>query len=78
MKPLFTIALLALSGCATTRYSTVYCLGHDQALPAEPPKIHGQLTGQADKDIKPIAGSNIRLRAYGEGLRTILEGCRAP
>jgi ABC-type uncharacterized transport system auxiliary subunit len=69
----------ALSGCATTqRYTPTYCLTHDQQLPAEPPKVHSQLTGHADSDIGIIAGSAIRLRAWGTGLQTILEGCRAP
>jgi hypothetical protein len=73
---LYTLSVYALTGCATTRYSTIYCLSHDQQLPAEPPKVRGQLTGNADKDLTIVAGSAIRLRAWGEGLRTILEGCR--
>lgn len=73
------VALAALTGCAPhVRFAPTYCLTHDQALPAEPPKIHNQLTGQADRDLELVAGSAIRLRAYGEGLRTILEGCREP
>jgi hypothetical protein len=39
-------------------------------------KIHDRLTGKADEDIRPIAGSNLRLRAWGQSLRDILEGCR--
>jgi hypothetical protein len=70
------LTCLALTGCATTRYSTIYCLSHDQQLPAEPPKVRGQLTGNADKDLTIVAGSAIRLRSWGEGLQTILEGCR--
>jgi hypothetical protein len=75
---LCALAYIALTGCATTRYSTSYCLTHDQALPAEPPKVKDQLTGQADRDLEIVAGSAIRLRAWGEGLRTILDGCREP
>jgi hypothetical protein len=67
---------LALTGCATTRYVTVPCISHDQQLPAEPERVKDKLTGQADKDLKIVAGSAIRLRAWGEGLQTILEGCR--
>lgn len=67
---------IALSGCATTRFVTVPCIAKDQVLPSEPPKIHDKLTGDADKDIRPIAGSNVRLRSWGEGLLGILEGCR--
>jgi hypothetical protein len=73
-----TLAAVAFTGCATTRYVPTYCLAHDQQLPAEPPKIKSQLTGDASKDVGVLAGSAIRLRAYGEGLRTILEGCREP
>jgi hypothetical protein len=70
---------LALTACAPhVRYVSTYCLTHDQQLPAEPPKVHSQLTGHADSDIGIIAGSAIRLRAWGEGLQTILEGCREP
>jgi hypothetical protein len=78
MRCVIILAALALTGCATTRYSTAYCLSHDQALPAEPPKVKDKLTGQADRDVEIIAGSAIRLRAWGEGLQTILEGCREP
>lgn len=70
------LAAFALSGCATTRYVAVHCLAHDQQLPAEPPKVKDKLTGQADKDLTIVAGSAVRLRAWGEGLNTILEGCR--
>lgn len=69
---------LSLTGCAHTRYATVYCLSHDQRLPAEPPKIHDQLNGDASHDVGPLAGSAIRLRAWGESLQTVLEGCREP
>jgi hypothetical protein len=74
-------ATIALSGCATTqpvRYTPVYCLSPETQLPAEPPKVHDQLTGEADKDAGILAGSAIRLRAWGEALNHILEGCREP
>jgi hypothetical protein len=70
------LALLALSGCQTTRYVVSPCVSKDQQLPAEPPKVGSELTGNADRDFQIVAGSNARLRAYGQGLRTILEGCR--
>jgi hypothetical protein len=44
----------------------------------EPPKVHDQLTGQADKDAGILAGSAIRLRAWGQALNHIIEGCREP
>jgi hypothetical protein len=79
--PPLILAALALTGCATTqpvRYTPVYCLSSGTQLPAEPPKVHDQLTGQADKDAGILAGSAIRLRAWGEALNHILEGCREP
>jgi hypothetical protein len=76
-RALATLILLSLSACTTTRYVTVPCISKDQALPAEPEKVAGKLTGKADEDIKTIAGSAVRLRAWGQGLHGILEGCRA-
>jgi hypothetical protein len=81
VRPALALLALALAACTQTppvRYVSTYCLTHNQQLPAEPPKIKGQLTGQADKDVGIIAGSAIRLRAWGESLQTILEGCREP
>jgi hypothetical protein len=75
MKKLIAIAALLLTGCVTTRYVTVPCVAKNQALPAEPEKVHDKLTGKADEDVRTIAGNNIRLRAYGVGLRQILDGC---
>lgn len=72
------LAALLLSGCAHTRYVTVYCLDHNTQLPAEPERVHDKLTGEADKDLRIVAGSAVRLRAWGEGLNSILEGCREP
>lgn len=66
-----------MSGCQTTRYVQIPCVSKDQQLPAEPDKVGDRLTGKADEDVKIIAGSNVRLRAWGKGLQTILEGCRA-
>ncbi len=77
IKPAIILAAALLSGCATDRFVTVPCLSKDQALPSEPPKVGDKLTGKADEDLRIVAGSALRLRAYGQGLRTILEGCRA-
>jgi hypothetical protein len=75
-KLVILLAAVALTGCTTTRYVTIPCVSKDQALPAEPPKVGDKLTGQADEDVKTIAGSAVRLRAWGKGLHQILEGCR--
>jgi hypothetical protein len=40
--------------------------------------VKDKLTGDASKDVGVLAGSAIRLRAWGEGLQSILEGCREP
>jgi hypothetical protein len=73
----FVLGFVSLAGCQTTRYVTVPCIGKEQSLPAEPPKVADKLTGKADEDIKLIAGSNVRLRSWGQGLHSILEGCRS-
>lgn len=69
---------LALEGCAHTRYVKISCISPEQLeqqRQAEPPKVHDRLTGKADEDVRTIAGSNVRLRAWGTGLLGILEGC---
>lgn len=71
------IALLALSACSTTRYISTPCVSKDQALPAEPERVKEKLTGKADEDLRTVSGSALRLRAWGQGLHGILEGCRA-
>lgn len=62
--------------CVSTRYVPISCVGKDQILPAEPPKVADKLTGKADEDLRIVGGSAIRLRAWGQGLHSILEGCR--
>lgn len=76
MKRAIILILLSLSACTTTRYVTVPCISKGQAIPAEPEKVGDKLTGKADEDIRIVAGSAVRLRAWGQGLNTILEGCR--
>ena len=77
MKKLFAIAaLLALAGCQTTRTVIAPCVSKDQQLPAEPPKVSDKLTGKADEDVRVLAGSALRLRAWGSALRDVVEGCR--
>jgi hypothetical protein len=73
-----TLALAACAGTPKVEYTPIYCLTQqqfDQLKAQEPPKIKAQLTGKADHDIGIIAGSAIRLRAYGDGLLTVLGGC---
>ena len=75
---LYGIAVVALTGCTTTRYVKVPCLTPqqlEQQRQAEPPKVHDKLTGRADEDVKVLGGSAIRLRAWGTGMLDILGGC---
>jgi hypothetical protein len=75
MKRLTLIVLaIALAGCQTTRTVIVPCVKGE--LPAEPPKVADKLTGNAERDIGIVAGSALRLRAYGGELRSLLEACR--
>jgi hypothetical protein len=79
--PVAAILALALSGCATTRYSTAYCITPAQLTQlkaAKPAKIRSQLTGQADSDLKLVAGRLVRVEAYADGLIDILGGCVDP
>lgn len=45
-------------------------------LPAEPPLVTPQLTGNSGRDIGIIAGSAIELRVWGRVLYTLLSTCR--
>lgn len=68
----------ALCGCTTTKMVPVPCLSREQLeeqRKAEPPMVGDKLTGRADEDIKPIAGSAVRLRSWGRGMLGVLEGC---
>lgn len=72
------VAALLLTGCTTTRYVRVPCLTPEQLQQrkdAEPKRVGPELTGDAQKDVRIIAGSNVQLRAWGIGNLGILEGC---
>ncbi|QQV76540.1 hypothetical protein H5J25_13920 [Sphingomonas aliaeris] len=45
------------------------------AIPAEPPKISGKLTGDARRDLDTVTASAVRLRSWGVELVAILSGC---
>jgi hypothetical protein len=72
-------ACLALSACVPpVRYATIYCVTPPQfqkLKDAEPPKVGNQLTGQAQDDIKIIAGNDVELRQYSGDLLNVLGGC---
>ena len=68
---------LALTGCAHTPLITS-CITPSQYQQLEsqrPPKVHDKLTGQADKDVRPLAGSIIEHRAYEDVLLGTLKVC---
>lgn len=72
------LVFFALAGCTTTRYSRIYCLtpGQLQTLKdAEPERVGNRLTGQAQTDIKIVAGSAVELRRYSGDLLGVLSGC---
>ena len=78
MRALIILATLALTGCTTTRYITTACVTKEQyeALKSQqPPKVHSELTGNADRDTQILAGSLIRVRSYSDGLLQVLGGC---
>lgn len=78
MKPALLLAALALSGCVTTKYVTRSCITPaqlEQLKSAAPPKVRDKLTGKADEDVRILAGSNIRLRSYSDGLIEVLKVC---
>lgn len=80
MKHLFPLMLASMlvTGCTTTRFITRDCVSKEQVeqlRQAEPPKVGPSLTGRADEDLKIVSGSAIRLRTWGRGLISVLEGC---
>ena len=77
-KTLLIAALVALSGCQSTRYVTRPCVSAEQLAELksqEPPKVADKLTGQADADIRVVAGSALRLRGWGHNLLDVLKVC---
>lgn len=71
---------LALSACATQPLVTP-CItkqDYERLKAAEPPKVHSKLTGRADEDVRPLAGSALELRSWGETLLDTLRVCSTP
>lgn len=48
------------------------------AIPAEPEKVAGRLTGNASQDLDLVSASALRLRVWGRELRAMLGGCTTP
>jgi hypothetical protein len=77
------VLALALTGCATThtRWVQTYCVTPDQYAKleqAEPSKIGSQLDGNAQHDLKLIAGNDVELRTFSDGLLGVIGGCVDP
>jgi hypothetical protein len=76
-------ALALVTGCSSgpkieTRIQTVHCVTPEQfkkLVAAMPPKVGDKLTGQAQKDVKIAAGSDVALREYAGGLLDVIGGC---
>lgn len=52
----------------------VPCVPADQ-IPDEPETVGDRLTGDASLDLPVIVASNLRLRAWGQEMRTALVAC---
>jgi len=83
VAPLCILAALALAGCATvpTKYVSTYCATPDQYAKlkqAEPGKIGSQLDGNTQHDLKLIAGNDLELRTFSDGLLGVIGGCVDP
>lgn len=48
------------------------------AIPAEPARIAGKLTGDARRDLDTVGANAIRLRAWGVELSALLLACANP
>jgi hypothetical protein len=84
MRHLILPALFALSACQTTQPGIevrevevpvpVRCV--DPAdVPAEPPRIGDELTGNAVVDLSIVAASALELRKWGQEMAALLRGC---
>lgn len=74
--------LLLLAGCTHTPppqpIQHVYCVTADQyaaLVKAKPAKVGHTLTGDARKDFKIVAGQDVLLENYSDGLLTVIGGC---
>lgn len=76
--------VLGLSACTGQEHPQppvvqhVYCLTPTQfsaLVKAKPAKVGKTLTGNAQKDFKIVAGQDVLLESYSDGLLTVLGGC---
>jgi hypothetical protein len=75
MKIALILVALMLAGCTTVPVNCLTRADYERLKSAEPPKIHDKLTGKADEDVRPIAGSAYELRSWGHTLLDSLEVC---
>ena len=91
LKRLIVIAAITLAGCAphprplppvevrtitVDRPIPVPCVAAVD-IPAEPPKVGGQLDGHAQHDLDLVAASAVDLRSVLHVALALLEGCKA-
>jgi hypothetical protein len=85
MRHLIMLPLIALSACThdapvAVEVRTVEipvaspCLKREQ-IPAEPPKVGDQLTGNPVHDVLVLAESALGLRKWGQEQNALLTGC---
>jgi starvation-inducible outer membrane lipoprotein len=92
MKHLGIATLLLLAGCSHTaapppaveirtieilKPVAVACIDKS-AMPTEPAKIGGKLTGDARRDLDLVAAHALRLRSWGRAMAAMLSGCAKP
>lgn len=84
MKALVLPALILVAGCGHTQPGVKIqrvevpvpqpCLPADK-IPAEPPRVADQLTGNAAVDLPIVAASALLLRAWGQELAAAHRAC---
>ena len=86
MKRLLLLLAVPMGGCAHQREveirevavpTPVACVRQEQ-IPAEPPRVAQRFNGNARHDLEILAENAQDLRAWGQELHGLLEGCASP
>ena len=78
MKRFVALAALFSLGACAHKPVIVSCVTREQLEELrrqEPPRIADRLTGRADEDTRTLAGSALRLRAWGHNMLNVVEVC---
>jgi hypothetical protein len=86
IKKLIFCSLFVLSACAKTpppqiEQHLLYCVTPEQyqaLVNSKPGLINDKLTGNAQNDFKIVAGQDVLLRIYADGLLKVIGGCIGP